>query len=56
VKTRIMNIILLLLNLAVLAGQIWPEHAPPFAGTVTIVFLATNLLYLIGSFPLGNGR
>jgi hypothetical protein len=56
VKTRIMILILLLLNLAVLAGQVWPESAPPFAGTINIVFLAANLLYLLGSFPLSNGR
>jgi hypothetical protein len=38
-------IILLLLNTMVLAGQIWPEGAPPFARTVNIIFLGTAFIY-----------
>lgn len=40
-------IILLILNIIVLLGQVWPEGAPPFARTVNIVFLAGSLLYFI---------
>jgi hypothetical protein len=40
-------IILLVLNLVVLLGQLWPEGAPPFARTVNIIFLIASLLYFI---------
>jgi hypothetical protein len=43
--TRPILIILVLLNLVVLAGQLWPEGAPPFARAVNIVFLVTSLLF-----------
>jgi hypothetical protein len=36
-------IILILLNLIVLLGQLWPEGAPPFARIVNIVFLFASL-------------
>lgn len=38
-------IVLIVLNLVVLLGQIWPEGAPPFAKTVNIVFLILSLLF-----------
>lgn len=38
-------IVLLILNLIVLLGQLWPEGAPPFAGTVNIIFLILSLLF-----------
>lgn len=38
---------LLLLNVMVLLGQIWPEGAPPFARTVNIIFLCLSLGYFI---------
>ncbi|MBT3207383.1 MAG: hypothetical protein HN704_08265 [Bacteroidetes bacterium] len=38
-------IVLIVLNLVVLLGQIWPDGAPPFARTVNIVFLILNLLF-----------
>ena len=40
-------ILLLLLNVVVLLGQLWPEGAPPFARTVNIVFLCAVLVYLL---------
>ena len=39
--------VLLLLNLPVLLGQLWPEGAPPFARTVNIAFLLGTLVFLI---------
>lgn len=42
--TRPVIAILLVLNLVVLLGQIWPEGAPPFARVVNIVFLVGSLV------------
>ena len=42
--------VLILLNLVVLLGQIWPEGAPPFAGVVNIVFLVASLAFFVHSF------
>jgi len=36
---------LLILNIVVLLGQVWPEGAPPFARTVNIIFLCGSLLF-----------
>lgn len=41
--------ILILLNLIVLLGQIWPEGAPPFARSVNIVFLVSVLPVLVAA-------
>lgn len=38
-------IILIVLNIVVLLGQIWPEGAPSFAKIVNILFLSLSLLY-----------
>jgi hypothetical protein len=38
-------IVLVLMNMMVLSGQLWPEGAPPFAKTVNIVFLVSSLVY-----------
>lgn len=47
-KTKKTGIILLLiLNLVVLLGQIWPDGAPPFARTINIVFLILNLFFFV---------
>ncbi len=43
---KVILIFLLILNAIVLLGQIWPEGAPPFARTVSIAFLAGNLIFL----------
>ncbi|MGC4041694.1 MAG: hypothetical protein QM710_13140 [Flavobacterium sp.] len=44
---KITLITLALLNCMVLLGQLWPEGAPPFATTVTIIFLICSLLFFI---------
>lgn len=44
---RTMLLILLLLNVVVLLGQLWPAGAPPFARTVNIIFLVGSLLYFL---------
>ncbi|UTW61290.1 hypothetical protein KFE98_14880 [bacterium SCSIO 12741] len=38
-------ILLIILNIMVLLGQIWPEGAPPFARTVNILFLIGSLTF-----------
>jgi len=38
--------LLIALNLVVLAGQVWPAGAPPFARVVNILFLALSLVTL----------
>ncbi len=43
-------IVLLVLNLVVLLGQLWPEGAPPFARAVNIVFLAGSLIYFLSAY------
>jgi len=44
---RPLLVVLLILNLIVLIGQVWPEGAPPFARSVNIVFLIGVMAYLI---------
>ncbi len=39
-------IVLVVLNIMVLIGQIWPEHTPRFARLINISFLILTLLYL----------
>lgn len=40
-------IILVILNIVVLLGQLWPEGAPPFARVVNILFLSCSLLFFL---------
>ena len=40
-------ILLIVLNIVVLFGQLWPEGAPPFARWVNILFLAGALGYFL---------
>lgn len=47
--------LLLLLNLLVLLGQVWPEGAPPFASVVNILTLVLNAAFLLGQM-WGNGK
>lgn len=42
-------IILVILNVIVLVGQIWPEGAPPFARIVNILFLILSLLFFFSA-------
>lgn len=44
---RVGLIVMVVLNLIVLLGQVWPEGAPPFAKTVNIAFLSITLIYFI---------
>jgi hypothetical protein len=53
-KTTILSI-LLILNLLVLMGQIWPQATPPFANVVNIIFLVLSFLYF-SSFLLTTGK
>ena len=39
--------LLIVLNVVVLLGQLWPEGAPPFARVVNIVFLLLALGYFV---------
>ena len=39
---------LIVLNIVVLAGQVWPEGAPPFARVVNVIFLVGSLVYFGG--------
>ncbi len=41
------TIILLILNLMVFAGQVYPAGAPPFAASVNIITLALNIIFLL---------
>ena len=44
---KMLLLVLIVLNLVVLVGQVWPEGAPPFARTVNIGFLVATLLYFL---------
>ncbi len=46
---RVFLIVLLALNAVVLAGQLWPEAAPPFARSVNIVFLVMTLFFFVSA-------
>ena len=46
---KIFLIILIIMNMMVLTGQVWPEGAPPFARTVNILFLSLSLLFFMSS-------
>ena len=53
---RIVIIVLIVLNLIVLLGQLWPEGAPPFARIVNITFLVLSLLYFLYAINNGGGK
>lgn len=40
-------ITLIILNIVVLAGQLWPAGSPRFARVVNIIFLFSSLLFFI---------
>lgn len=44
---RLFLALLILLNVMVLLGQLWPEGAPPFAATVNVVTLILNLAVFV---------
>lgn len=39
--------VLIVLNIVVLLGQVYPEGAPPFARVVNILFLILSLLFFV---------
>jgi hypothetical protein len=40
---------LVVLNVIVLLGQLWPEGAPPFARLVNVGFLVASLVYFVAA-------
>ncbi|MEA5108913.1 hypothetical protein SDC9_14844 [bioreactor metagenome] len=44
---RVILIVMLVLNLLVLLGQLWPAGAPPFAAVVNIAFLLLTLILIV---------
>ena len=52
---KLILVVLLILNSTVLLGQLWPEGAPPFAGTANIVTLVLNLIFLVACIVKPNG-
>ncbi len=46
--------LLIVLNIIVLLGQLWPEGAPPFARWVNVLFLAGSLGYFITEMKAGR--
>lgn len=51
---RALLIPLIILNIVVLLGQLWPEGAPPFARVVNIIFLIVSLGYYLYALKKGN--
>ncbi len=51
---RSLLIPLIILNIVVLLGQVWPEGAPPFARVVNIVFLVGSLGYYLYALKKGT--
>ncbi|MBL7953726.1 MAG: hypothetical protein JNJ91_01715 [Flavobacteriales bacterium] len=49
-------IVLLLLNVVVLLGQLWPEGAPPFARFVNIAFLLATLFHFANAWRKGTSK
>ncbi len=47
--------VLVLLNVVVLLGQLWPAGAPPFARAVNIAFLVASLAYFVAAALRGRG-
>lgn len=45
-NNKIFLIIVIILNLMVLLGQLWPEGAPPFARAINIITLLLNLVII----------
>ncbi|MGE5316835.1 MAG: hypothetical protein ACM3ME_02480 [Chloroflexota bacterium] len=54
VKNRTIAVILVILNVVVLLGQIWPAGAPPFARVVNIIFLCLSLVYFLSTLFLAK--
>lgn len=46
-NSKLILVLLLILNSIVLLGQLWPAGAPPFARTANIVTMILNILIFI---------
>ena len=46
-QNRPFLIAMIVLNVIVLLGQLWPEGAPSFAGAVNIAFLIASLVFFV---------
>ncbi|MBL8951796.1 MAG: hypothetical protein JNK82_13525 [Myxococcaceae bacterium] len=44
---RVALLVLLVVNIPVWLGQVWPEGAPPFAREVNIAFLTGTFAFLL---------
>ncbi len=44
---KILVYLLIILNIPVLMGQVYPAGAPPFAKAVNIIFLISSLVFFI---------
>lgn len=53
---RVFLWILLVMNCLVLLGQVWPQGAPPFAGTVNLVFHVLTFVVLVSLLFGRKGR
>lgn len=40
-------LVILLLNLMVLLGQLWPEGAPPFARIINVITLTADVILML---------
>ena len=49
-SSRALLVLLLVLNVVVLLGQLWPAGAPPFARAVNIGFLVLSLAYFLSAW------
>jgi hypothetical protein len=52
---RALLVLLLVLNVLVLLGQVWPAGAPPFARAVNIAFLVLSLAYFLNALRQTGG-
>ncbi|HOY95319.1 MAG TPA: hypothetical protein PK509_06265 [Catalimonadaceae bacterium] len=52
---RAILIVLIILNLMVLMGQVYPEGAPPFARTINILFLISSLAFFLSALRKRKG-
>lgn len=53
-ESRALLGVLIVLNTVVLAGQVWPAGAPPFARWVNIGFLVLSLTYFVRTLAVGR--
>lgn len=49
-SSKIILIVIIVLNAMVLMGEVWPEGKPPFARVVNIVTLSIDLVFFFYQF------